>query len=188
MIGKLAGSLGPSGARGWTRRELFSALVAGTLTGTGLWLVRRLMRPRLHAEAFIGKASRYEQDLGIVVSQGLRELGVTQTDIKGKRILLKPNLVETSAGAPHINTHPLVVRGAAEAFLRLGASAVLVAEGPGHRRDTLEVLEESGLGEVLHEDRIPFVDINYLSGYSVENVGSTTRLRTLTFPDTACTR
>jgi uncharacterized protein (DUF362 family) len=140
------------------------------------------MRPRLHAETFIAKAPRYDMEIGRVISRGLFELGVKETDIRGKRVLLKPNLVETSAGAPHINTHPLVVRGAVEAFLRLGAAAVLVAEGPGHRRDTLEVLEESGLGEVLHGDRIPFVDLNYLSGYSVGNAGGTTRLRTLTLP------
>ncbi|MGH7232317.1 MAG: DUF362 domain-containing protein, partial [Nitrospiraceae bacterium] len=81
-----------------------------------------------------------------------------------------------------INTHPLVIRGAVEAFLRFGAARVMVAEGPGHRRDTLDVLEKSGLADVLYEDRIPFVDLNYLTGHTVPNVGRMTRLRTLTFP------
>jgi uncharacterized protein (DUF362 family) len=117
-----------------------------------------------------------------VVFAGFKALGVKELEIRGKRILLKPNLVEPHPGAGHINTHPLVIRGAAEAFLRAGASKVLVAEGPGHTRDSLLMLEESGLGEVLREDRIPFVDLNYISGYTVENAGHRTRLRTLTLP------
>jgi uncharacterized protein (DUF362 family) len=95
---------------------------------------------------------------------------------------LKPNLVETAAAAPHINTHPLVLRGAVEAFFRLGAASVMVAEGPGHRRDTLAVYEESGLADVLTEDRIPFHDLNYITGYDFPNAGRQSRLKTLTFP------
>jgi uncharacterized protein (DUF362 family) len=114
--------------------------------------------------------------------EGFRELGVAPEEIRGKRILLKPNLVETSRGAPHINTHPLVLRGAIEAFLRLGAATVMVAEGPGHRRDTLAVYEESGLADVLTEDRIRFHDLNYITGYELPNAGRQSSLRTLTFP------
>jgi Uncharacterized conserved protein len=58
----------------------------------------------------------------------------------------------------------------------------MVAEGPGHRRDTLDVLEESGLADVLWEDRIKFHDLNYLTGYTVKNTGGMTRLSSLTFP------
>ena len=115
---------------------------------------------------------------------GIRELGITLSEIKGKRILLKPNLVEPHMAAGQINTHPLVVRGAAEAFLRAGASKVLVAEGPGHSRDSLLVLEESGLGEVLREDRIRFTDLNYDMGFAAENAGRRTRFSTLILPVT----
>jgi uncharacterized protein (DUF362 family) len=166
----------------WTRRDFMKALAGGVVLASGISLVQRLTQPRLHAETFIAKVSSYQLDLAAVIGQGLFELGVTPEEIKGKRILLKPNLVETSSGVIHINTHPLVVRGAVEAFLRWGAAKVIVAEGPGHRRDTLAVLEESGLAEVLHEDRIPFLDLNYITGYTLENAGRWSRLRTLTFP------
>ena len=76
------------------------------------------------------------------------------------------------------------MRGAAEAFLRLGAAQVIVAEGQGHYHDSLLVLDESGLGEVLLEDRIPYVDLNYDALYSVSNRGGRSRLETLTFPRT----
>jgi uncharacterized protein (DUF362 family) len=135
------------------------------------------------AATFIGRVESYEADIASVILAGLRELGVMPHEIRGKRILLKPNLVEPHAGAGHINTHPLAVRGAVEAFLRFGAAEVLVAEGPGHCRDSLLMLEESGVGEVLREDKIAFVDLNYCSGYTVPNAGRFTDLTTLTFPD-----
>ncbi len=178
----MAYSFGPSGSPTWTRREILAATAAGLLAGAGWLLLSRMVRPRLHASTFIAKAGRYEMDLADILLRGFRELGVGGDEITGKRILLKPNLVETRANAPHINTHPLVVRGAVEAFLRLGASRVWVAEGPGHRRDTLEVLEESGLGAVLLEDKIPFVDLNYMTGYSLTNAGGVSGLRTIVVP------
>jgi uncharacterized protein (DUF362 family) len=46
------------------------------------------------------------------------------------------------------------------AVRRLGASSVLVAEGPGHRRDTPFVVSASGLGERLGEVGARFVDLN----------------------------
>jgi uncharacterized protein (DUF362 family) len=168
---------------GLTRRDLLLTTAAGIVIGSGLLFVpRRYFRLPQQAQTFIGKVDRYESDIAEMIVRGMRALGVPDEDIKGKRILLKPNLVETAASAPHINTHPLVLRGAIEAFLRLGAAMVMVAEGPGHRRDTLAVYEESGLADVLTEDHIRFHDLNYITGYDVPNAGRQSSMRTLTFP------
>jgi len=172
-----------SSVNGLTRRQLLLAGAVGVAMGSGLLLVpKRLFRMPQHAETFVAKVADYQLDIADAITRGIRELGVRPEELRGKRILLKPNLVETASGAPHINTHPLVLRGAIEAFLRLGASAVMVAEGPGHRRDTLAVYEESGLADVLTEDRIPFHDLNYITGYDLPNAGRQSRLKTLTFP------
>src|SRR6266699_1455142 len=48
----------------------------------------------------------------------------------------------------------------AECFRRLGAKSVLVAEGPGHQRDTQLVLSQSGYQDCLRSGRIRFVDLN----------------------------
>jgi uncharacterized protein (DUF362 family) len=154
-------------------------LVVGA-SGYFLWKETRIRR--WQERTFIGKAPTYQADLKGTISAGLRELGVTEKDIRGKRVLLKPNLVETMPGAVHINTHPLVVRGAVEAFLALGAARVAVGEGPGHASDTLRILAESGLAEVLGDDRIPFFDINRQSGYGVANAGRCSSLKSLTLP------
>ena len=87
------------------------------------------------------------------IAAGLLELGLGRAWARGKTVLLKPNLVEPSREAPEINTHPYVVRAAAEVFRSWGRREVFVAEGPGHCRDALLVLDQSGLGEILDESR-----------------------------------
>lgn len=171
------------GSRGWTRREflLGSAGWGMAASGSSL-LLGGCTKKEWRSDTFVAKVPHYESDIGTVLTRAFRELGVATEEIRGKRILLKPNLIEPHSGAGHINTHPNVVRAAAEAFLRLGASGVLVAEGPGHSRDSILVLEESGLGDVLAEDRIPFRDLNYENGFAVNNLGGRTRLLTLTLP------
>jgi len=179
----MADHMHPKSTVGITRRDLLLAGAAGLLIGSGLLLVpKRYFRMPQQGQSFVARVAHYQVDIADVVTRGIRELGVGPEELKGKRILLKPNLVETAKGAPHINTHPLVLRGATEAFLRLGAAKVMVAEGPGHRRDTLAVYEESGLADVLTEDRIPFHDLNYITGYDLPNAGRQSSLRTLTFP------
>jgi uncharacterized protein (DUF362 family) len=170
---------------GWTRREFLLGALGGGIAASGYsLLLGNCTKKDWRADTLIARVSTYDADIASVLRKGFQELGLEGGEIRGKRILLKPNLIEPHAGAGHINTHPNMVRGAAEAFLALGASEVLVAEGPGHSRDSILVLEESGLGDVLVEDRIPFVDLNYESGYAAENLGGRTRLASLTLPAT----
>ncbi len=88
-----------------------------------------------------------------------RAIGEFHIDLREKTVVLKPNLVEFISGV-EVNTNPLLVGAAAEAFLRLGAREVVVGEGPGHQRDTYLVLAESGLGSQLRDQKIRFVDLN----------------------------
>ena len=110
----------------FTRREFLRAGIGGAiLAASGLYLWRRFARPSWLEKTFIAQVSSYQADIAASILAGLRELGMSPEEIKGKRILLKPNLVQANPGSIHINTHPLVVRGAAEAFLKSGASQVL---------------------------------------------------------------
>lgn len=170
--------------RGITRREALK-LTAGTglvLAAGGLGCDRLFDRgPK--TQVFVAKAASYAADLGDILRRGLAELGVTAKEVAGKRVLLKPNLVEPHAGAGHINTHPLVVGAAAEAFLSLGAATVTVAEGAGHRRDALLVLEESGLADVLVDAKLPYRDLNTGPIHKAANRGNWSRLGDLWLPD-----
>lgn len=172
-----------NGSSGLTRRDLLKTSLAGGLLGvSGLAVWKWLDFPRLTAHTFIGRAGSYDEDLVTLMLAGLAALQIGTREIRGKRILLKPNLVETRREVEHVNTHPHVIRAAAEAFLHLGASSVLVGEGPGHRRDAFDILEESGLADLLQEDAIPFKNLNEMQGFTVRNVGQQTSLASLTFP------
>jgi uncharacterized protein (DUF362 family) len=123
-------------------------------------------------------ASSYSVDLADVIFRGLGELKI---DLTGKRVLLKPNMVEYEPGTA-INTHPLVVAGAAAALQRAGAASVAVAEGPGHRRDVEYLLSSTGLGDYLREGRIRFTDLNHDDVRMVKLSGGFTRLSELALP------
>jgi uncharacterized protein (DUF362 family) len=101
-------------------------------------------------------SAEYSEDLGGSLLKALRLFAL---DLRGKSVLLKPNLVEYIAGVD-VNTNPMLVAAAAEAFRNLGARSVVVAEGPGHQRDTYLVLAESGLEAQLHRQKLSFVDLN----------------------------
>jgi uncharacterized protein (DUF362 family) len=101
-------------------------------------------------------ASSYDVDFSDLIGRGLDDLGV---DVRGKRVFLKPNMVEYEPGTA-INTNPLVVIGAAVAFRRAGAASVVVGEGPGHRRDTEYLIASTGLYDHLKDERIRFIDLN----------------------------
>ena len=168
---------------GMSRRGfLISTLIGGISGLLGVSLIRYIKQMR--AEVFIARVANYTDDIASVILSGMKDLGVKPSEIKGKRVLLKPNLVEVIEGASHINTHPLVMRGAIEAFLSLGASKVMVGEGPGHVRDLYYVLEESGLEDVLYEDRIPFIDLNNDSLFALTNKGRFSSLKEFSFPRT----
>jgi uncharacterized protein (DUF362 family) len=118
-------------------------------------MLLRDRRPRRSRVAIVS-AEQYSERLEELLLSGLRQFHL---NLRGKSVLLKPNFVEYIAGV-EVNTNPVVVGAAAEALLRLGAKSVVVAEGPGHQRDTDLVLAESGLAAQLRSQKISFVDLN----------------------------
>jgi uncharacterized protein (DUF362 family) len=150
------------------RRFLVRASEVGLgVTAAGLIGANLLRRPERpwddaafppigQARVAVLKAASYDADLETIVEDGLREVGA---DVRGRSVLLKPNLVEYDATTA-INTDPRLVAAAVLAFQRLGAASVTVAEGPGHRRDTEYVVRQSGLFDALRSVDAPFVDLN----------------------------
>jgi len=101
-------------------------------------------------------ADQYSDKFDQLVFDALRPFNL---DVRGKSVLLKPNIVEYVPGRP-VNTDAQLVGAAAEAFLRLDAASVMVGEGPGHHRDTDLLLYETRLGDQLAQRKIAFVDLN----------------------------
>ncbi|HET7212232.1 MAG TPA: DUF362 domain-containing protein [Terriglobia bacterium] len=142
----------------------------------------RLVPPfnRSPSAVAIRSVASYEADVGAILWEALQEL---RPPVRDKSVLLKPNFVEPDTERM-INTHPIVIRAAREAFLRLGAKSVVVAEGPGHERDTEGILEELRLRDYLGPLEQVFVDLNT---DEVSQVGTRThasRLKSLSLPRT----
>lgn len=141
-----------------TRRSLLVGglgVAAAGVVGPLGWSVLR--QPRVRVTTL--SAASYEADLVDILVRGIREYPDTVARARGGRVVLKPNLVEWSEKRP-VNTDPRFVVAVAEAFRKLGAGEVVVGEGPGHRRDTELLLGQSGLGDLLEQERVPYVDLN----------------------------
>lgn len=102
------------------------------------------------------RAPSYSCDLEDVIRRILID---HRLPVAGKSILLKPNLVEFRSDAP-VNTHPAFVAAAAQAFRSLGAAEVRIAEGPGHRRTTLDLASSAGYFDAVPGFEDHFTDLN----------------------------
>ena len=129
------------------RRSLLQGSALG-LTGVAVaqrfWPRPQLPRRKERSVVAVLRCANYEA-CHRVVEDGLRLLS---PNVQNKLVLLKPNLVEYSPKAS-INTHPLVIGATVDSLYRLGAAEVVVADGPGHVRDSELLLDESGLKEQL---------------------------------------
>jgi uncharacterized protein (DUF362 family) len=142
-----------------------------------LWDLGAFPRPGV-AHVAVLTATSYEGDLTTVVRDGLLAIGA---DLKGAKVLLKPNFVEFDTGSV-INTDPRLVAATVLAVRRMGATSVTVGEGPGHRRDTGYVVNSSGLTEALAEVEVPFVDLNTADATSVRLSSRYTQLGEIWLP------
>ncbi|MBM4457249.1 MAG: DUF362 domain-containing protein [Chloroflexi bacterium] len=124
------------------------------------WLVRgqtqRLTgRPAVVA---LGQCPTYGDD----VSGVLRELwrSAAMPDVAGKRVLVKPNLIDVIEGHPTTTAAP-VLAAVLDLLQELGAGEVVVGDGPGFRREAWPAVEAAGWAAELARRKIRFVDLNY---------------------------
>jgi uncharacterized protein (DUF362 family) len=159
------------------RAWLMGGGASAALVGAGL--VRQWQREQ--ASVFIAKDQSYDGGLVRTIRDGLLACGFVADSVRGKRVLLKPNMVEPIRESPHMTTHPAIVLAAAEVFRGWGA-IVTVGEAPGHLRDTDLALAESGIGEALDSEKLLFADLNYQEVAWAKNVGRRSKLQGFFFP------
>jgi len=132
------------------------ALLAAGAAAAGLAGCGSARTPLPPSRVSIVKAPAYDHRLYDLVR---RLVAAHAGDVRGRSVVLKPNLVEFEPGSS-INTHPLLVHAAFEAFLSLGAAQVRIAEGPGHRRNTLDLADAAGYFQTVSAFEDHFVDLN----------------------------
>jgi uncharacterized protein (DUF362 family) len=130
-----------------TRREAIAAAAAALTAGCSRAPASSVTIVRAHSYSM----DVYDTVYRLITNHNL--------NVRGKRIVLKPNLVEFDERTA-INTHPLVVHAALEAFRKLGAASVTIAEGPGHRRNTLDLADAAGYFHTVPGFEDLFTDLN----------------------------
>lgn len=136
--------------------------------------------PLAVSEVSIVRAPAYDQTLYDTVR---RTLELHRLDVRGKDVVLKPNLVEFEPDSV-INTHPMLVHAAYEAFLAMGAARVRIAEGPGHRRNTLDLADAAGYFDVVPRFEDVFTDLNTDDVSRVHLAKPVSRIGKLYLPNT----
>jgi uncharacterized protein (DUF362 family) len=157
--------------KGWGER------VASAFRGLAVEAIGRLRQIPPQTAVHIARAADYNDDIAGIL-QRQYEAFRGRVPLAGKRVVLKPNIVEYHRDKV-INTHPHVIAAVIELCKREGAAEVLVAEGPGHWRNVEYLVRESGLGEVLRYYGIKFTDLNHDEVVKSPNLGRLTGLEYL---------
>jgi uncharacterized protein (DUF362 family) len=166
------------------RRSFLTVAGAGAVAG---WASVRFPKPGapLHRSAVaarssvaIVRASHYNAELAQRMLEGVKLCGL---EVKGKKVLLKPNLVEWDPST-NINTDVAVVSAALEVFRQLGAAEVKIGEGPGHRRDTYDLAQQARYRSEVEKFDALFVDLNRDDVSPVKNFANEAEFY---FPNTA---
>lgn len=155
----------------WSERLLTA------LRGLGIKALGQLRGLPAQAKVHIAPAPDYDADLATILRQQFAQFR-DQVALTGKRIVLKPNLVEYHEDRV-INTDPRFIAAVIEWCRTEGAREIVVAEGPGHWRNTEYLVEASGLGAVLRQHGVRFVDLNHDEPVAVPNLGRLTGLEFL---------
>jgi uncharacterized protein (DUF362 family) len=142
-------------------------------------LIPSFQRPP--SKVVIRRVADYEQDLLALIHESLVAFNLP---VKGKTILLKPNLVGLDP-LGIMNTHPAVIAAARESFLRSGAAQVLIGDGPALDRDTEAIIESVRLREYASGLAAVFVDLNVDDVACVTLKTHASRLKQLYLPKTA---
>jgi uncharacterized protein (DUF362 family) len=136
--------------------------------------------PKPTSRVSITKASGYTQDVYDTVRRIFQR---HKLELAGKRVVVKPNLVEFDA-TTCVNTHPMVAHAVYEAAKSMGAADVRIAEGPGHRRTTMDLAEAAGYYDTVAKFEDRFTDLN-LDDVSLRKIASpASKLTELYLPNT----
>jgi uncharacterized protein (DUF362 family) len=153
--------------------------LSGAAAGHGWYSQHKQPRARVA----VYKASSYRGPLARIIRDGLLNYPDVLRRARSGTVVLKPNIVEYHAGRP-VNTNPAVVAAAIAAFRSVGARHIVVAEGPGHCRDTELLLEASDMDHAIASESADFVDLNLDAAQSVRLAANHTRLGELSLPET----
>jgi uncharacterized protein (DUF362 family) len=124
------------------------------------WLLRGKSQQLANRPSVVslGECPSYDASILDCLSDLWHQAGMP--DVTGKRVLVKPNLIDFIEGHP-ATTAPAVVGAVLDLLAELGADQVVVGDGSGFRREGWPLVNASGLASVLSARSTKFVDLNY---------------------------
>jgi uncharacterized protein (DUF362 family) len=97
--------------------------------------------------------------------------------LRGKSVLIKPNIGRAATVGRGYNTHPLTVAGVVEIMKDAGCSRIAIGESPLVGINTMEAFDKGGITEVARKynvelidlDAFPFIKKDILNGRVLES-------------------
>ncbi len=181
-------------AKGISRRTFLRvALLTGIAAGAGViykatepvsfdkwfrWMMRGNLARFFAPTTRVALAACASYDVDVLAALRTTWQSAAMPDLRGARVVLKPNLVDFVEGVPCF-THPRVVQAMIRLAREQGAREIIVAEGPTFRRDPQAILDATGYTDMLAREKVEFVDLNYDDLVSIMLKGGYTKLKTL---------
>lgn len=114
----------------------------------------------------VARCPRYDVDEILRALECYAEgIGLNEEAVRGKRIVLKPNLLLAYTPDKAATTHPAVVEGAILLLKKWGAGSILLAESPGgiySEKSLRHVYRVTGMEEVAVRNGVPLnYDVSY---------------------------
>jgi uncharacterized protein (DUF362 family) len=172
---KLAATTAAAGTAGCKSSELLETIVPEVSA------IQAAKKRQGRSSVALIPCDSYDLDMVSILKDYAAKLKLP--DVKGKRVVIKPNMVEFREDRP-IHTNPRVLTWAIQLLKEMGAGEVVVAEGPGHMRDTEFLLESMGIGEVCQKENVRFVDLNLDDLVKIDNKDCFNGLKKMYLPKT----
>lgn len=173
-----------------TRRRFITGTAAPALAAWPLARLSGLARPR---GGQAGSASPLQVGLVPCPDYGPDTLAAAiragwgssrPPDVRGKRVVIKPNMVDVSSDRP-IHTDPRLIEALILHIGGAGASEVVLAEGTSHNRDSEDLFRRAGYEALAKRQAVRLVDLNYDDFRSIKNVDPrATLLKEIAVPET----
>jgi len=148
-----------------TRRDLLralgtSALLAGPAASLPAGAAQYALRAGAagpHQVGLVACADYGRETLLEAIRTGWRSS--RPPDVRGKRVVIKPNIADFSPARP-IHTDTRLVEALVLHLKALGAGGIVLAEGPPHDRDTESLFRWTGFEALAERQGLRLVDLN----------------------------
>jgi uncharacterized protein (DUF362 family)/Pyruvate/2-oxoacid:ferredoxin oxidoreductase delta subunit len=114
---------------------------------------------------------RYDkEEIRSRIVEGFKFIGMP--DIKGKSVLLKPNLLMPAEPEYAVTTHPILVETVGEVLSDFGAKEILIGDSPGNALSNIENLyKRTGMESVARRTGFTLINFSQEGVIEIENEG-----------------